>query len=192
MTREMAERRDNARWAGFEARRAQDEIFELLVLLKTPEAALLISPYLFDTSLGFTPDGCLMAGAPNSMALSKIHKLPVPEKPTFKVLYPDHDTLLRAWQEWWLRMAPAFDAEPPSAITVTRAEVVALNAKVHPDPKKLEELMATAVVRPFAPVVPDTADVPQTPGPIWLWILPAMLLCLVATAVYGFRKKSHL
>ena len=87
-------------------------------------------------------------------------------------------------------MAPAFGAEPPSGITATRAEVMALNAKARPDPKRIEELIAAAIATPLAAILPDTTDVPQTPYPIWLWIMLAMLLLLLATAMYGFGFRA--
>ena len=169
---EMTERIDEARLAGFHARIEQAEIIDLLSMLDTPEAALVIAPYLFDQSIQYWHSPDQLMDAPNSIALSAIKMLPVPEKPIFKVKYPDEDVMLRAWREWWVRMAPAFGAEAPRSAEASRAEVALLNSKARPDTAKLKELIDSAIPPPTQITTslknPVSADEDSVTA-VWVW-----------------------
>lgn len=186
---EFTKRIDEARLAGFHARIEQAEIMDLLSMLDTPEATLVIAPYLFDHSIQYMHSPDQPIGAPNSVALSVIKKLPVPEKPIFKVKYPDEDVKLRAWKEWWLRVAPAFGAEPPVSVNASRAEVALLNSKAHPSGEKLKELRSPAISAPLqsnvaAPAGGEDDRSPTAIKPQWVWggalFLVAMAFVLVS------------
>lgn len=181
---------DEASYAGFVARRAQAEIFDMLSLFDNSEAVLLLIPYLFDQSLQFMHSSDQMAGAPQHMVLSVLGTMNLPRKPVFKVIYPSTEEQLRAWREWWLRMAPAFGAESPASINASRAEVALLVAKAHPDESKIKELLATS---PSEPV--DAAATPAVDGEgdrgrnsrnhQWAWL--AAVCLAIAAFIFTFR-----
>ena len=177
------------------ARMTQYEILWLLERLDTPEAALLVSPYLFDRSpyFKYSPDQPL--GALNSFAAGTLDKMPLQDKPVYSVPFPGGNERVRAWQEWWIRMAPVFGAEAPASVNASRAEVALLNSKAHPNEEKLKELRTAATSVPQHSEVTVLVDEGDANGPIpirpqWVWFGALCFVALAFILVFRMWKKG--